>query len=205
MFQFRRVATHIGSVGTVPHVLADAVHHMRDVGELDVQLWHLIAGGTVGTSMVSIWSPTISAVTDLIDDLRGDRVFRDLRDESAVALHGPERDSVERVLGGHVGHLHSRPGSLQVRHDATGARRAGSWVTDPVDAAIDIGIDMVAVNDVYGDDRRVAWIRTAPSHAALADADGRLAGDPVWTAADAAAERHLTPAGRSVTLWRRSV
>ena len=205
MFQFRRVATHIGSVGTVPHVLADAVHHMRDVGELDVQLWHLIAGGTVGTSMVSIWSPTISAVTDLIDDLRGDRVFRDLRDETAVALHGPERDSVERVLGGHVGHLHSRPGSLQVRHDATGARRAGSWVTDPIDAAIDIGIDMVAVNDVYGDDRRLAWIRTAPSHAALADADGRLAGDPVWTAADAAAERHLTPAGRSVTLWRRSV
>ena len=205
MFQFRRVATHIGSVGAVPHVLADVVHHMRDVSDLDVQLWHLVAGGTVGTSMVSIWSPTVAAVTDLLDDLRGDRVFRDLRDEAASMLHGPERDSVERVLGGTVRQLRSRPGWLQVRHDAAAARRPGSWVTDNVEAGADIGFDMVAVNEVYGDERRIAWIRTAHSHTALIEVDDRLAADPAWAASDAAVERHLTPAGRTVTLWRRSV
>lgn len=205
MIQFRRVATHIGSAGTVPHVLADAVHHMREASELDVQLWHLVAGGAAGTSMITIWSPTLEAVTDLLDDLRGDRVFRDLRDEAATALHATERDTVERVVGGNVGHLRSRPGWLQVRHDAVGSRRSGSWVTDPVDAAADLGVDMVAVTEVFGDDRRVAWLRTAPSHTALAEIDVRLGGDATWSSADGAVERHLTSTGRTVTLWRRSV
>jgi hypothetical protein len=205
MFHFRRVATHIGPTGSVPHVLADVVHNMRDACDLDVQLWHLVAGGAVGTSMISIWAPRVSDVTALFDDLRGDRVARDLHDEATATLHAPGRDSFETVLAGDPRLVRSRPGWLQVRSEGTALRRPGTWTGDPVEAATAIGHPAVAVREFYGDENRVAWITTAPDHAALDERRSLLAADAECSAADAALARHLTPEGRTVTLWRRSV
>lgn len=205
MFQFRRVATHIGPAGSVPHVLADAVHHMRDVSDLDVQLWHLVAGGPAGTSMISIWASRIEEVIELLDQLRGDRVARDLRDEATTMLHSPERDTFETVLAGEPARVRSRPGWVQLRSEAVAALRPGSWVTDAVDAAARCGVDSLAVREVLGEENRVAWVSTAPDHRTVTERWALLGADAGWAAADAALARHLTPAGRTVSLWRRSV
>lgn len=205
MFQFRRVATHTGPAGSVPHVLADAVHHMREVSDLDVQLWHLVAGGPTGTSMISVWAPRVEDVTELLDGLRGDRIARDLRDEATAMLHGPERDTFETVLAGEPQRVRSRPGWVQVRSEAVAALRPGTWMTDPVEAAAQCGVHTLAVREMFGDENRVAWISIARDHGEIVERSALLTADVGWATADAAVDRHLTATGRSSSLWRRSV
>ena len=128
MFQFRRVATHIGSVGTVPHVLADAVHHMRDVGELDVQLWHLIAGGTVGTTARSHKQQAQQGKVGDITQAQGGPACRQAAQKEARPEEGPScmpKRAVAGGLGGLGAVASERRGGTRERHAGARGQRKG--------------------------------------------------------------------------------